>query len=93
MIKKTAKAGRKQEVVPQIEPEPQKSQVLEPQRGMTQEELSIAESREVLKQPCPAGMKFFESPEGYVMLGEDKADRIMCHKANGGKGAYINPRR
>lgn len=53
----------------------------------------IAESREALKFPPPPDHIYFESPEGYIVLGEAKNGRVWCNKANGGKGMWINPRR
>jgi len=53
----------------------------------------VAESRKALTQPLGPDQKFFESPEGYVMVGEAEKDHIWCRHANGGKGAWINPRR
>jgi hypothetical protein len=53
----------------------------------------IAESREALKHPLPFGNKFFESPEGYIVIAEsDRAD-VWCRYANKGKGMKIQPMR
>ena len=54
---------------------------------------AIQSSREVLKHPLPNGQKFFESPEGWIVLGEADKDHVFCRQANGGKGAFINPMR
>jgi hypothetical protein len=53
----------------------------------------VAESREALKHPLGPGLKFFESPEGFIMVGEADKDTLFCRHSNKGKGAYINPRR
>lgn len=54
---------------------------------------AIRESREALKHSCPAGMKFFESPEGFIVLAEAGQTHVWCKKANNGKGMFINPMR
>lgn len=53
----------------------------------------IAESRKALLAPLPNGMRFFESPEGYIVVAEDKHPHVLCRAANGGKGLMINPKR
>lgn len=53
----------------------------------------IADSRKILEAPVPPGMKVFESPEGYCMLGEADKEHVFCRHANGGAGMNINPRR
>lgn len=64
-----------------------------PERAPLTEAERIAESRQALLQPAPIGTKFFESPEGYVMVGEADKSHIWCKQANGGQGGWINPRR
>jgi hypothetical protein len=53
----------------------------------------IRESREVLKQPLAPGMKFFESPEGHVIVAEAERAHVWCRTMNGGKGGWANPMR
>lgn len=65
---------------------------LKEKRVPTFEEKRI-ESRKLLEQPVPPGMAYFESPEGYVMIGEAKNGTIWCRDSNDGKGQWINQRR
>lgn len=53
----------------------------------------IAESREALKHPLAPGMKFFEAPDGYIIVGEANRDHVPYRYGNNGKGMSINPRR
>lgn len=53
----------------------------------------VAETRTVLEKSLEAGMLFFESPEGYIMVGESDKQQVWCRKANGGQGMNINPKR
>lgn len=62
------------------------------QRERTEQEI-IADSRKALAAPLMAGQRLFESPEGFVMVGEASEDRMWCRWANKGKGAWINPYR
>ncbi len=69
-------------------PEP----VAELNNGLT-EAGQIAESRKALEHPLEKGQKFFESPEGFIVVGEASQEDVWCRKANGGKGMRINARR
>ena len=53
----------------------------------------IADSRKALKQPLPAGSKFFEAPDGYIIVGDAKRDYVHYRYGNDGKGMLINPKR
>ena len=59
----------------------------------TNEAAAIAESRKSLLSPLGKDQKFFESPEGFILIGNADEDSIWCQKANKGKGMKINPRR
>jgi hypothetical protein len=67
--------------------------VAEKVRAPLTEAEKIAESRESLKQVLPSGQKFFESPEGFIVIGEADRTSVWCRAANHGKGLEINPRR
>lgn len=69
--------------------------VVEAPKGpvLSAEQKRILDSREALKHPLAKGQKFFESPEGYIVVGEDSANDVWCRQANNGKGCKINPRR
>lgn len=53
----------------------------------------IAESRTSLEQPLAPGQKYFESPEGHIVIGEADKGHVWCRQSNNGKGAWINPKR
>lgn len=53
----------------------------------------LSESRKALLHPLDESQEFFESPEGYIVIGEKGRGRAWCRQANGGKGMWINPRR
>lgn len=44
-------------------------------------------------EPLGPGQKYFESPDGRVLIGEADADRLWDRKGNNGKGMWINPKR
>lgn len=44
-------------------------------------------------EPLGSGQKYFEAPDGTIMIGEADKDRLWYRKGNGGKGMWINPRR
>ncbi len=60
---------------------------------LTGEAMAIAESRKVLSIPLDASQEFFESPEGYIVIGEKGRGRVWCRAANKGAGMWVNPRR
>ncbi|MEK7093210.1 MAG: hypothetical protein AAB927_01880 [Patescibacteria group bacterium] len=64
-----------------------------PKPVLTAEQQAIAESRTALKHPLSPGTKFFESPEGYIVVAEEDRPQVWCRQANKGKGMNINPRR
>lgn len=64
-----------------------------PAPAMTEEQREVAESRLALKNPLAAGQMFFESPEGFIVVGEADRAHVWCRKANKGRGMWINPRR
>lgn len=39
------------------------------------------------------GQRYFETPEGDIIVGEDGKDRIWSRRMNGGKGGWANPKR
>lgn len=53
----------------------------------------VTESRKSLDQPLSPGQKYFESPEGFIVIGDAEKDHAWCRQSNNGKGAWINPRR
>lgn len=53
----------------------------------------VWETRKVLKLPLDPNQEFFESPEGYIVIGEKGRGRVWCRQSNGRKGSWINPMR
>lgn len=47
----------------------------------------------VALEPLGPGQKYFESPDGDIVIGEADKDRIWHRKLNNGKGGWINPKR
>lgn len=65
----------------------------EPVKKKTAHEIAIEESRKVLEHPLSPGQRFFEAPDGYIIVGEADAQKILYRAGNDGKGMYINPMR
>lgn len=53
----------------------------------------IAESRKALDHPLAPGQKFFEAPDGEIIVGEADKSAVWSRRMNDGKGGWINPRR
>jgi hypothetical protein len=53
----------------------------------------IAESRKALNYPLSPGQKFFETPDGEIIVGEADKTSVWSRRMNGGKGGWVNPRR
>jgi len=51
----------------------------------------------VVKKPAVdklgPGQKYFESPEGEIITGDESKNQIWSRNTNGGKGGYVNPKR
>jgi len=58
--------------------------------ALSEEEKAIQESRKSLVEKLDQSQSFFESPEGYIIIGGKDQSRIWCGKANHGKGCWIN---
>lgn len=76
-----------------LAPEPKPAVFTEKVRAPLTEAERIAESRKSLDTVLLPSQKFFESPEGYIVIGEADKGSIWCRQANRGKGMEINPRR
>lgn len=66
-------------------PEPVRFQEKPPQSA----EDRIAESRKALLNPLAAGQKYFETPDGEIIIGEAEKNEIWSRRLN----AWVNPRR
>lgn len=62
-------------------------------KNKTPREIAIEESRKALNFPAPPGQKFFEAPDGFVILAEDTKTHVLYRAGNDGQGMIINPKR
>lgn len=94
---KGSKNKPKEEVVPETVNENFKSQPAEVINANVREEKE--EREEVLKaeapnvEPLGPGQKYFEAPDGTMLIGEATANQIWYRNGNGGKGMWVNPKR
>lgn len=44
-------------------------------------------------EPLGPGQKYFESPDGTILIGEADSPHLWYRAGNGGKGMFINPKR
>ncbi|MBK8871869.1 MAG: hypothetical protein IPN19_12775 [Elusimicrobia bacterium] len=44
-------------------------------------------------EPLGPGQKYFESPDGVILIGEETSPSLWYRAGNGGKGMWINPKR
>ena len=44
-------------------------------------------------EPLGPGQRYFEAPDGTVLIGEDTQPHIWYRAGNEGKGMFINPKR
>jgi hypothetical protein len=44
-------------------------------------------------EPLQPGQKYFEAPDGTIIVGEADKSEIWYRKLNDGKGGWINPKR
>lgn len=63
------------------------------ERGFPDHSSVIKQSRQLLKEPVPSGLRLFEAPDGYVMYGEKDETQVWYRMGNGGRGMWINPHR
>lgn len=60
---------------------------------LTSEQSRIVKSREILNVPLTKEQEFYESPEGFIVIGERGKGRMWCRDADHGKGMWVNPKR
>ena len=48
--------------------------------------------KEVL-EPLQLGQKYFEAPDGTIVIGEADKNELWYRKLNNGRGGFINPKR
>lgn len=51
-----------------------------------------AETKPVL-EPLQPGQKYFETPDGRLIIGEADKMQIWDRQLNGGRGGWVNPKR
>jgi hypothetical protein len=44
-------------------------------------------------EPLGPGQKYFEAPDGTILIGEADMPHLRYRAGNGGKGMFINPKR
>lgn len=44
-------------------------------------------------EPLGPGQKYFEAPDGTILIGDASIDKMLYRAGNGGKGLWINPKR
>jgi len=82
--KKVVKAEEhhEEEIKEKIEKTETKSEVLKAKRACGCCDVELA--------PLPPGQKYFEAPDGHVIIGEEKVSQVWDRRK---KGAWINPLR
>jgi translation initiation factor IF-2 len=73
-----------------VNPEPPKVEA--PAKPLTEDQKRIAESRESLKHPAGPNQKFFEAPDGFIIVAESDRDHVP-ERRPGKPWKVINPRR
>lgn len=61
-----------------------------------QPRMEAARSKPPVKQVLDAlgpGQKYFEAPDGTVLIGEEDKQQLWYRNGNNGKGCWINPKR
>lgn len=105
--KNKRKPGRPRKEVPSIETsnvsitEEQNDQTINDNESNTEEipdekEEEIQEEKPLLKNQVNAlgtGEKYFEAPDGTILVGSANADRLWYRAGNHGRGMWINPKR
>ena len=66
---------------------------VEKSKNVSREKTDIEVSREQLKIKLDPSQEFYESPSGYIVIGEKGRGRVFCRQECGGKGMWINPKR
>jgi hypothetical protein len=72
-----------------LKPEPRRFE----EKPAAPEAVRIAESRKSLNETLGPDQKFFESPEGEIIVGPADKNEVWSRHMNGGRGGWVNPRR
>lgn len=104
-LKPVVKASLSGKLKKPIKPEaqaPVKAEVANAEKEKAQESKPVLEAPK-LKRGCGCcdvhlaklqhGQKYFEAPDGHVIIGEEEKQQINDRRLNNGKGGWINPMR
>ena len=76
-------------VVPEVVEQKEKEVSHEEEREETAKAVQVKPKLE----PLGPGQKYFEAPDGTVLIGEDSNPHMWYRAGNDGKGMWINPKR
>jgi hypothetical protein len=83
-----AKVIKKEEVIKKVK---KPESISEPIKEVVNEAKET--KKEGILEPLQPGQKYFEAPDGTVIIGEADKQQIWYRAGNGGKGFFINPKR
>lgn len=56
-------------------------------------ETKKAEEKKPVLDVLQPGQKYFEAPDGEIIIGEESKSQIWHRKLNNGRGGWVNPKR
>ena len=77
------------DVIPQVSEQKENEVSHEEKR----EEPAKAVQVKLKLEPLGPGQKYFEAPDGTILIGEADMPHLWYRAGNGGKGEWINPKR
>lgn len=77
------------DVIPQVSEQKENEVSHEEKREETAKAVQVKPKLE----PLGPGQKYFEAPDGTVLIGEDNNPHMWYRAGNDGKGMWINPKR
>ena len=80
----------KDAVVPEITEQKEKGSSHEEERKERTEKALLVKPK---LEPLGPGQKYFEAPDGTILIGEADMPHLWYRAGNEGKGMYINPKR
>lgn len=79
---------------PEIEVEPKEKVNEDKNKAETEAKNEAKKDKDKrILEPLQPGQKYFEAPDGTIIIGEADKQQIWYRGGNDGKGAYINPKR
>lgn len=92
--------GRPKKIVKEVEVEVKKpgtvveAKVSEPKPVVKEKPDEAKETKkERVLEPLQPGQKYFEAPDGTIIVGESDKQQVWYRQGDGGRGCYINPKR